>query len=184
MLLCVLIFEKTDSWLSLSSSLSNDSNNSVNQLANWDSTGTADAAEKLYKNQNIEKMRLTSWKMKLWKSFCLIKIDSYSWFKSKILKFFILGKKTALTASDSNNSTSKQRSKQKLLQTESSDFKLVFISSDSSKDSDQLNSSLEGPVSTEPESNNNNEFIHNADMEYEEDVLRQQSPPQLPPKVR
>merc|ERR1712194_996829 len=37
------------------------------------------------------------------------------------------GKKTALTASDSNNSTSKQRSKQKLLQTESSDFKLVFI---------------------------------------------------------
>ena len=60
----------------------------------------------------------------------------------------------------------------------------MFISSDSSKDSDQLNSSLEGPVSTEPESNNNNEFIHNADMEYEEDVLRQQSPPQLPPKVR
>ena len=48
----------------------------------------------------------------------------------------------------------------------------MFISSDSSKDSDQLNSSLEGPV-TGPESNNNNEFIYNADMEYEEDSICQ-----------
>ena len=99
------------------------------------------------------------------------KCDSY-------INFFILGKK-----SPSSEASSNKRSKQKLLQTESSDFKLVFISSDSSKDSDQLNSSLEGPV-TGPESNNNNEFIHNADMEYEDDVLGLQSPPELPPKAR
>ena len=110
----------------------------------------------------------------------LLKITSYrkSW-KQFIL--FIPGKNS--TKSDTNSTSNKQRSKQKLLQTESSDFKLVFISSDSSKDSDQLNSSLEGPV-TGPESNNNNEFIHNADMEYEEELLGLQSPPELPPKVR
>ena len=56
------------------------------------------------------------------------------------------------------------------MQTESNDFKLVFISSgDSSKDSDQLNSSLEnaGAADTSLPSANG-EFI--GDMEYEDEL--------------
>ena len=56
------------------------------------------------------------------------------------------------------------------MQTESNDFKLVFISSgDSSKDSDQLNSSLEnaGAADTSLPSGNG-EFI--GDMEYEDEL--------------
>ena len=109
-------------------------------------------------------------------------------FSSHFLLLTPPGKKS--TTGDTTSS-SKPRSKQKLLQTESSDFKLVFISSDSSKDSDQLNSSLENAATEDcssrlqrPESNNNNEFIHNADMEYEDDVLGLQTPPELPPKTR
>ena len=57
------------------------------------------------------------------------------------------------------------------MQTESNDFKLVFISSgDSSKDSDQLNSSLEnaGAADTSLPTSANGEFI--GDMEYEDEL--------------
>ena len=92
------------------------------------------------------------------------------------------GKKTGETssggipssaASSTHSSTSQppKRSKQKLLQPESSDFKLVFISSDSSKDSDQLNSSLENN-GNEPGS----EFI-SGEMEFD-------FKPPIPPKIR
>ena len=94
------------------------------------------------------------------------------------------GKKTGETSSGPNSAVSssttgssthlghpppKSRSKQKLLQTESSDFKLVFISSDSSKDSDQLNSSLEN--------SNENGGEMSGEMEFD-------FPPKIPPKVK
>ena len=93
---------------------------------------------------------------------------------------------TIKTNSNSKNSLHKKRQKrEKLLQTESNDFKLVFISSgDSSKDSDQLNSSLEnGAADT---SLPNGEFI--GDMEYEDELNQHNHhhhhPPALPPKTR
>ncbi len=111
------------------------------------------------------------------------------WFAKLLASHFLLliplGKKTTGETTSTISSSSPKRSKQKLLQPESNDFKLVFISSDSSKDSDQLNSSLEnGPESLVQINNNNNnsEFIHD-DMEFEEDELVQ-NPPDLPPKTR
>ena len=88
---------------------------------------------------------------------------------------------------NSKNSKSNRKQREKLLQTESNDFKLVFISSgDSSKDSDQLNSSLEnGAADT---SLPNGEFI--GDMEYEDEMNatnanhHHHSAPALPPKTR
>ena len=89
---------------------------------------------------------------------------------------------SAATKTNSKNSLHKRQKREKLLQTESNDFKLVFISSgDSSKDSDQLNSSLEnGAADT---SLPNGEFI--GDMEYEDELNQQHNhPPALPPKTR
>ena len=93
------------------------------------------------------------------------------------------GENTSSTSSSSTNTTlaganssaaknqnNSKRKREKLLQTESNDFKLVFISSgDSSKDSDQLNSSLEnaGAADTSLPSANG-EFI--GDMEYEDEL--------------
>ena len=73
-------------------------------------------------------------------------------------------------SSAAKNQNNSKRKREKLLQTESNDFKLVFISSgDSSKDSDQLNSSLEnaGAADTSLPSANG-EFI--GDMEYEDEL--------------
>ena len=85
------------------------------------------------------------------------------------------GENTSSSNTAGANSAAKNNSKrkrEKLLQTESNDFKLVFISSgDSSKDSDQLNSSLEnaGAADTSLPNSANGEFI--GDMEYDEDEL-------------
>ena len=95
------------------------------------------------------------------------------------------GKKTGETSSGPNSAASSisnkqqsnkppKRSKQKLLQPESSDFKLVFISSDSSKDSDQLNSSLEN---SQNDGNPNSSEFMSGEMEYD-------FKPPIPPKVK
>ena len=86
MLFCVLIFENWLKWLSLSSSLSNAMIQATQQI-NLQTETLAVPQTQLrswYKNQNIEKSDPID-KLNLWKSFCLMKINSYSWFQSKIL---------------------------------------------------------------------------------------------------
>ena len=92
------------------------------------------------------------------------------------------------SAANSKNSNKSRKQREKLLQTESNDFKLVFISSgDSSKDSDQLNSSLENGAA-DTSLPNGGEFI--GDMEYEDEMNasnanhQHHSAPALPPKTR
>lgn len=107
---------------------------------------------------------------------------------------------TSSNTTNTTNTTTSESIRSKLVP-ESNDFKLVFISSDSSKDSDQLNSSLENC----PEHNNNNnngnachgswphgneeEFIvGDCEMEYDEHFVtiseqNRQNPPNLPPKL-
>ena len=84
----------------------------------------------------------------------------------------LAGANSAAKNSNQNTNSKSRKQREKLLQTESNDFKLVFISSgDSSKDSDQLNSSLEnaGAADTSLPNSANGEFI--GDMEYDEDEL-------------
>ena len=123
--------------------------------------------------------------------FCARPLLEENFIRAKVLKFSSPGKKKKtgeLAGSNQSSASSskpavQKRSKQKLLQPESNDFKLVFISSgDSSKDSDQLNSSLENGPDSNVANNNAPEFIHNSD--YEEDELTSVSPPDLPPKSR
>ena len=118
----------------------------------------------------------------------LAAVSTYSR-RFKLLISLTSGKKTGETSSGPNSAVSsttttgssnhltqppKSRSKQKLLQPESSDFKIVFISSDSSKDSDQLNSSLEN--ANENGGQHSSEFM-SGEMEYD-------FPPKIPPKVK